>query len=285
MDQKKKFKVSIAPDENFVDLTLFQFGYERCNPSHAFGPARRQHYLFHYVLSGTGTLYANNANGDTKTFQIHAGQGFLIFPGQTNTYIADAEDPWEYIWLEFDGLRVQQALLPCNLSPDSPVYKSRSEDMQHQMRDEMLYIINHDAEPPFHLIGHLFLFMDYLTRSAKSETGATGNKIQNFYIREALSYIQRNYQNEISVEEIAANSGLTRSYFSKLFRKLVGSSPQQFLLNYRMTKAAELLQTSDWSINDIGNAVGYSNQLHFSRAFKSIYHVSPMQWRKRQKKT
>ena len=48
---------------------------------------------------------------------------------------------------------------------------------------------------------------------------------------------------------------------------------------YRMAKAAELLKLTELSISDIGNAVGYPNQLHFSRAFKNVYGVSPREWR------
>jgi len=94
-----------------------------------------------------------------------------------------------------------------------------------------------------------------------------------------LAYVEQNFQNNISVEDIADNCGLNRSYFGKIFKEAVGKTPQEFLLNYRMTKAAELLKLTKLSIGDIGNAVGYDNQLHFSRAFKNIYGVSPREWR------
>ena len=80
---------NIFPNENFIDLCMYQFGYEQCDPGHSFGPATRNHYLFHYILSGTGTLMADNAKGDTQTYSVKSGQGFMIFPGQINTYIAD----------------------------------------------------------------------------------------------------------------------------------------------------------------------------------------------------
>ena len=97
---------SIFTDQSYLDLGLFQFGYEKCQPSHSYGPAKRNHYLFHYVLSGQGTLYAKTTAGDSKIYRIRSNQGFLIFPEQETTYIADAEHPWEYAWLEFDGLRI-----------------------------------------------------------------------------------------------------------------------------------------------------------------------------------
>ena len=49
----------------------------------------------------------------------------MIFPGQITTYIADLKLPWEYTWLEFDGLRVKEALNIAGLSPDTPVYHAK----------------------------------------------------------------------------------------------------------------------------------------------------------------
>lgn len=142
------------------------------------------------------------------------------------------------------------------------------------MMNEMLYIARHpgsSSESPFHMIGHLYLFLDYFMRSAATVRMNQSGKIRDFYIKEALSYIEQNFQNNITIEDIAAFCGLNRSYFGKIFHDTIGKSPQEFLISYRMTKAAELLKLTSLSIADIGNAVGYPNQLHFSRAFKNVY--------------
>lgn len=273
----------IFPNENFIDLGMYQYGYEQCEPGHSFGPAARNHYLFHYIISGTGTLMADDARGETRTYSIKSGQGFLIFPGQITTYYADQKLPWEYVWIEFDGLRVKEALSLTELSVDSPVYHSRSGEIREQMMNEMLYIVHHAKESPFHLIGHLYLFLDCLTRSARTARLVQSSKMSDYYIKEALNYIEQNFQNDISIEDIAAVCGINRSYFGKIFRSSIGRSPQEFLMNYRMAKAAELLKLTSLSIADIGSAVGYDNQLHFSRAFKKIYGMSPREWRNQHK--
>lgn len=269
---------SIFPSENFVDLSLYQYGMEQCPPAYSFGPATRNHYLFHYVLSGTGRLIANDSRGISHEYQIRTGEGFMIFPRQINTYIADPKLPWEYIWLEFDGMRAREVIETAGLSPDHPVYHALYKDLRENMKEEMLYIAEHHNAPPFHLIGHLYLFIDYLSRSSSSQIAANG-RIRDFYIKEALNYIEQNFQNDISVENIASFCGLNRTYFGRIFKETVGKSPQQFLLSYRMSKAAELLKLTGLSISDIGNAVGYPNQLHFSRAFKNVYGLSPREWR------
>lgn len=270
---------SVFPNANFVDLGLYQFGKEQCAPAHSFGPAARNHYLFHYVLSGTGLLMADDSKGQTHEYQIRSGQGFMIFPRQINTYIADPHLPWEYAWIEFDGLRAKEIVELAGLTPDHPVYHASSKELRELMKDEMLYMAEHSNESPFHLIGHLYLFIDYLSRSAASMKLSATGKVRDFYIKEALNYIEQNFQNDISVEGIAEFCGLNRTYFGRIFKEAVGKSPQEFLLSYRMVKAAELLKLTQLSIGDIGNAVGYPNQLHFSRAFKNVYGSSPREWR------
>ncbi len=270
---------SIFPNEKFIDLGLYQFGWERCEPAHMYGPAARNHFLFHYVISGSGTLMANDKKGDTHTYTIRSGQGFMLFPGQISTYIADEKNPWEYAWLEFDGLRVKETLDISGFSLNQPIYHAASKTFRETMMQEMLYIANHGDETPFHLIGHLYIFLDALTRSVSSTRMNHSGKLSDFYIREAINFIEQNFPYEISIEDIAKHCGINRSYFGKIFHESVGRTPQEFLISYRMTKATELLKMTDLSIADIGNAVGYPNQLHFSRAFKNIYGISPRNWR------
>ena len=104
-----EYAFSIFPNDNFLDFRLFQYGWEQCEPLYSFGPYVRNHYLFHYVISGRGGLVSNDENGESRRYQLEPGQGFLICPGLVNTYTADEQQPWKYVWLEFDGLRLTQA--------------------------------------------------------------------------------------------------------------------------------------------------------------------------------
>ena len=278
-----KLQFAIFPNHSFVDLGLYQFGREACEPGHSFGPARRNHYLFHYIINGRGILYAEDSHGSKQTFTVRAGEGFLIFPEQITLYVADMSNAWEYTWLEFDGLRVKQALEAAGFSEHEPIYRTRLPELREKLRDEMLYIVDHSEASTFELIGHMYLFMDALTRSAENAGRVITSRLREFYIREAIAYIESNYQRDITIEEIAGALRLNRSYFGKIFRLSTGKSPQRFLMNYRMIKAAEMLAMTKRPVNEIGASVGYDNQLHFSRAFKNVYGVSPREWRKRNK--
>ncbi|MDO4306458.1 MAG: AraC family transcriptional regulator [Eubacteriales bacterium] len=270
-------------DERFMDLTLFQYGYERCRPLHSYGPFIRNHYLFHYVISGKGMLLTDDNSNHSEEYHIEAGNGFLIEPGRVNTYFADREDPWEYTWIEFGGLRAKEILESAGLTSDSPIYVPRTPQAGDRLKQNLLYLANHAQESPLHQIGFLYLIMDALLSGSSKKRTIQGGKLSEFYTKEAITFIEQNYALPLTVEDMAARCNLDRSYFGKIFKETMGQSPQEFLIRYRMTKAAELLKLTDLSIGEISIQVGYPNQLHFSRAFKKVFDISPRTYRQNNK--
>ena len=283
MDQRDDFSFSVFPNDELLNFRLFQTGWEQCTPLHSFGPSIRNHYLFHYVISGRGVLDAIAPNGATQRYQLDAGQGFLISPGQINTYSADQAQPWKYVWLEFDGLRATEYLNEAGLSATQPVYHPKSMEQAEQVRDIMLYIASHSKGSTLCLIGHLCLLLDALIQSSSTRREPRQTQLRDFYVQEAISYMELHYQSNITVEEIANACRLNRSYFSKLFKEKKGCPPQEFLIRLRLSKAADLMRNTSMSISDISASCGYPNQLHFSRAFKQRYSVSPREWRSQNK--
>ena len=270
---------AIFPNENYLDLRPYQYGWEACAPLHSFGPFIRNHFLFHYIISGRGTLYSHAVNGEIHEYQLVENQGFLICPGQINLYTADEKEPWEYVWLEFDGMRAKEFLLRAGLDQDHPVYEPRSIKEGNELKNHMLYFTEHAAKSPLHLVGHLALFLDELIECSAGRQKTDEKKGQDYYIHEAVVYIQQNYQRELTIDEVADFCKLNRNYFSRRFKELIGSTPQEFLIRQRLTSAAELLRLTDQPIKNIADQCGYPNQLHFSQAFKKYYGLSPREWR------
>lgn len=274
---------NIFPNERYIDMTLYQYGWERCAALHSYGPATRNHYLFHFILSGKGSLLSTDSQGMTHSYQLRRNQGFLICPGQINTYQADETDPWEYAWIEFDGIRAKEFIETAGLGFDEPIYRYNRKELAARLRDEIMSLVQNQKNTSLYQIGHLYLFVDLLIQSSANHKEITVGKLKDFYIREAVSFIEQNYSNPITVEDIAAFCNLNRSYLGKIFRDSLNQTPQQFLIYYRMNRAAELLKFSEMSINEISRMVGYPNQLHFSRAFRNVFGISPSSWRKENK--
>ncbi|MCR4951353.1 MAG: AraC family transcriptional regulator [Solobacterium sp.] len=273
MQDEKKFRFYVAQDDLFIDLNLVQFGWEKCAPLHQFGPAVRNHFLFHYIIDGKGSLETNG-----QKYFLKKGQGFLLCPGQISTYYADPDDPWYYTWIEFDGLRARQSLTLAGLSEQQPIYTS-TDPARHSLQDYMLQIVNEGERSPIRLTGMGMILLDELVQTSMTRIQEEKKSLRDFYMREAINYIEENYMHDISIEEIADVSGLNRSYFSRIFKEAFSVSPQKFLLQYRMTKAADLLKNTKLPIHEIGRSVGYDNQLHFSRAFKTTFGIAPSSYR------
>ncbi|MCI8303841.1 MAG: AraC family transcriptional regulator [Lawsonibacter sp.] len=273
------FSFSIFPNENFLDLRLYQYGWEQCAPLHSFGPFVRNHYLFHYVISGRGHLDSADQDGVDHEYELQAGQGFMICPGQVNTYRAYEKDPWKYVWLEFDGLRAAEFVDSAGLGMSQPIYVPQSSAQGDAVRNTMLYIADHSDASALHLVGHLCIFMDGLIQSSSTRKELRGGQLRDFYIQEAITFMEQNYYRELTVEEMADVCKLNRSYFSKIFKDNMGCPPQEFLIRLRLSKAADLMKNTNNSIGDIAALCGYPNQLHFSRAFKKRYSFSPREWR------
>ena len=274
---------SIFSNDSFLDLRLYQYGWEECSPHHSFGPSARNHFLFHYVISGCGRLYANNGEETDQEYILGANQGFLICPEQINTYIAGGSQPWKYVWVEFDGLRAEECLSNAGLGRTQPIYQPQTAAQGEKLRDQMLHISDSASASPLYLIGQLYLFVDLLIASSSTRKKTGGKPARDFYIQEAAVYIQQNYQRNLTVEEVADFCKLNRNYFSRRFKEVMGCTPQEFLIRLRLTNAAKLMDTTADPIKDIAAQCGYPNQLHFSQAFKRFYGLPPREWRQRSK--
>ena len=272
-------KFSIFRDEHFIDLTIMQYGYEKCSPLHSFGPYVRNNYLFHYILSGKGHLRSNDEKDHMQEFALERGAGFIIEPGYVNSYMADEKDPWIYMWIEFNGLRAKECIEAAGISYLNPVYQPDSREHALEIGEEMQALVFRENSSSMEMIGRFYLLMDKLIRYSNTRKKRQEGRMSEFYAKEAISFISEHYAQNITVEDIAKSCRLDRSYFGKIFKNVIGQSPQEFLVHYRMAKAAEILTTSDDPISDVGVAVGYPNALHFSRAFKRIYQMAPREYR------
>lgn len=270
---------TIFPSDNYVDLTIIQYGWEQCAPLHSYGPGVRNNYLFHYVLSGTGYVEYTSLGGAENRFQLKANSGFLIYPGEIVTYWADKNDPWKYMWVEFNGIQTSFCLELAGLSKTDPIFHPKSTEDAEAAATELWYIATHSNASSNNLIGHLYLFFDALATASAVQRKLRNQSQESYYMCEALSYIEQNYTRELKVGEIAAFCGLSRTHFGRLFKKTTGQSPQQYLTSFRLSKAIELMRTTNLSLGDIAAQIGYPNQLYFSKVFHHAYGIAPRTWR------
>ena len=238
----------LLTNRKLTDLNPLIAGEHICDSGHSFGPAVRKYTLIHYVLSGKGTLYARG-----QAIPVKAGQAFLILPGEVTTYTADANDPWHYRWIGFDGI------LSKRFSGLSPVFQPPD-----TLFEKLFRLVSDPSVTEYRLAGELFA----LYAALFSEN--TGNP----HVRRVESYIRAAYMHPLRVEQIAAELNLDRRYLSRLFKEKTGQTIQAFLIHVRMEEAATLLQQG-CSVTDAARMVGYEDMANFSKMFKRHFGKSP----------
>lgn len=107
---------------------------------------------------------------------------------------------------------------------------------------------------------------------------------QKTIIVKAQRYILENYQNNISLKDVAEHLSLSSGYLSILYKKETGQNFIDYLIHLRMEKAKELLKTTELKIYEVAKKVGYDNIYYFSRIFSRVVGISPKQYQSNSRK-
>lgn len=99
-------------------------------------------------------------------------------------------------------------------------------------------------------------------------------------ILQAAETLRKNYQKELSLSDLLADAHMSKSYFLRLFRRYMGTTPYNYLVNFRITQAKELLVLTDHSVTEIAQQVGFGDASNFSTRFAKATGQSPLQYRK-----
>ena len=270
-NMKKEFYVS---NLDATDLNMHYCGYEKCAHNHYYGPATRDHYLFVYVKSGKGKYRIKE-----KTFEIQQGQSFFLFPGYAVFYQADSINPWEYMWVGFYGKLSYRYLQYINVSPNHPIYNfqnsARMESLFKKLFSELQLKRRFDE---IFCTGILHLMFHEMARGSScilDQSSLRSGDPSEKYMEKALHFIHMNYTEHISASLIAGHVGLERSYFSKLFKRLTGRSPCEYINRHRLDKAYALLCSGAVSVEHVAFSVGFRDPLYFSKAFKKHFGFPP----------
>lgn len=99
-------------------------------------------------------------------------------------------------------------------------------------------------------------------------------------IEMAKEYMNNHFSNDISLQEVSANSFISPFHFSRIFKKITSFSPHQYLQQVRLKNGEMLLKNSSLPVADIAYASGFSSTAYFATAFKQKYKMNPLQYRK-----
>ena len=98
-------------------------------------------------------------------------------------------------------------------------------------------------------------------------------------LKNMIGFIQQNYAVKITLADIAAAGAVGQSKCCKLFAKYIGQTPNTYLMQYRLDKSTTLLNSTDMTVTEIANAVGFNGSSYYAEAFRKWYGKSPSEYR------
>lgn len=269
----------ILPSQHDWNITFKYCGIGLpSKPGFFVAPHTRLEYLIHYVISGKGFFYCEG-----KKFELHSSDLFLICPSRIVSYQADPDDPFQLCWFAFDVTNGLKFISLLGFSLEQPVHQLEKSIPLVNMIQKMIDEIVEPIPNEFSIQSYLYSIIAYLINSNKQlsigSNKVTRNQHRLRYIRLAKAYIELNYMHFITVQDIACNVNLERTYFSKIFKEEENVTIQQYLINVRITQSKALLKQTDYSIKEICTFIGMKDAYYFSKLFKKITKLTPSQYR------
>lgn len=233
-------------------------------------------HILIYCAEGAGWLSFEDSEG--RVYRINRGDVFLCPPNQVHSYRADVESPWTKYWVHFRGTHASEYSKLLGLSLETPVCHIGEDPGLIAWFQDMFSVLRDGyTQTPLlcasAILGRILSQMVSLSRQHGKPAGPS------FDVRGVLTFMRAHLDNRLPLEHLAAQAGLSKYHFSRLFKQATGYPPVEYHIRLRLQKACELLESSSGRVMEIAGILGFSSPYHFSAAFKRMMGVSPQGYR------
>lgn len=267
-----------TPVENWSvmgkELQICQFGEEKCSPGHRYGPAQRDHWLIHFVVSGKGVFHC-----DGQDMTVTAGQGFLIVPGEETWYQADVRAPWHYAWVGIRGPQAEGLLRAAGMDALHRICTAPEPEAAWQALISLQQEARTLRLSQMAALGGLLRF---LSLAAPLQDALNVIHPGRNLCEKALWYMEGRFDRPLSIQETADFVGVSRSQLYRVMMQHCGVSPKDMLRHIRMARAAQMLSATRLTLEEIALRVGLQTGAQLGVSFRAEYGVTPGQYRRDQ---
>lgn len=225
----------------------------------------RKDYHILLLIKGNCTVFYEN-----EAFDFSEGNFVIYTPGQKQKYILGAAS--SSFWCHFTGSAIEEILSASSLS--GGVYLISS---SKAVSDSFTEIIQRRNSPGGKKLC-IASFLELIYNIEEAVKTPVRSELQNS-ILPVLTYINLNYEKNLSLSFLSKKAGYSMGRFSHLFSEITGMTPIKYQNEIRLKTAAEMLLSTKNTITEIAISVGFSDPLYFSRLFKKRYKIPPSEYR------
>lgn len=256
-----------------LDIIVNNIGFSHNQPNYSHGYDRREYYILHYIIGGSGTYTVNDV-----TYNLSKNDGFIVPPDTTVIYRADIKDPWSVYWVGFHGQKAGYYLSRIGIDISHPTFHLAQNEhfidcMEKLYSEIQSPIISHES-----ILGHFYQAIGVMQKGTIPEE--TQYQPQ-YYYKNALHLIEHNIRFPFKVSDLANELGLSPSHTYRIIKKECGLTPHELIEKMKAEKACQMLKDTNISIHEISLLLGYEYVSHFSLTFKRVMKTTPAAYRQK----
>ncbi len=233
--------------------------------------AHKESYLIFYTVSGEGLL----KQGDQE-ISLTSGSAVLINCRTPQMYqTSDQQKKWHHFWIHCDGAGV--AAMESILNPDGMIHPVKVSSAMRERFERILTLLQRDNVESVLEIGlsvHRILTRMAGTLLTNSQTvnqeGSDQKTVNKELMERATEYIRAHFTEDLDLKDLLEFTHLSRSYFLKLFKQYIGTTPYNYLLCYRITQAKELLEMTIFRSVTLRNRSDFMMNVIFRQGLQKL---------------
>ncbi len=239
-------------------------------------PSGIDQFILIYCVDGLGEIKLKET-----IHAVPADHFFIIPAGMPHSYRSDEQNPWSIYWIHFAGDKSGiYNRFACQTSAIERGKTSRIND-RINLFSEIFRMLNRGFS--IETLEYINLCLPYLLASFTHlnqfrQINESGEKDP---VAQSINFMLENLTKKLKLNEIAMESGLSASHYSRLFQNRTGHSPIDYFIQLKIQKACRVLDNSGWMIADVSREMGFDDQFYFSRVFRKVMGMSPGEYRKR----
>ena len=220
-----------------------------------------------YVVRGKGHLRVNG-----RELEVRAGDTYFLHEGDDQYYYADADEPWEKIWVTFCGPFSQEQIALSGLGKVSVFRELDTSDLLSKLQYHAQHgDVDAAAEKCASIMAAIFCRMSRFLHEPPVAPLSPVEKMRQ--------YIEQHVGDPVTLEQIALSAGKSPSQAERLFRTEVGIPIYRYTLERKMDLACQLLTETGMSVKEIAEYLSFADEFYFSGLFRRKMGVSPQKYR------
>lgn len=245
-------------------------GYLKILSSHRTERKNLSSFLIVYITGGSGCLEYGG-----KTYSLRKGQCFFIDCMKVHSYYSSKDDPWELLWVHFNGATSKEYFDIFYHGSNPVFYPVDPLKTENTIRE--LIDINHESGRDSEIRSSLKI-AELLTQALQ---GGRRKAVRSENAVQIKQYLNAHYTEKITLESLESELFLSKYYIEKEFKRCYGITVFSYIIAKRINLAKRLLRFTDKTIEEISQMCGFSDQSYFNRQFKKTEGITGSAFRKK----